>query len=722
MPSTSIIAKGVTMSDLVFTRLHLPRPLDVDHVTQLVTRLMSADAPRPLVFEMHADGEGVRHLLGCASAATARLKRLLRGHLPGVAFEAATRPDVAAVSRVVARPGVVPLADADPEQVAAAIYHALAARRGEEHVALQLILGRTRAAHPIPVKSADPLQSLPSLVLDGVRTIEPDIRRRLQQHAALPSTSATLRIGATAKNQKRIRALVWELFGAFQLLEGPGLRLSLNYDSSSRWRAATPRAAFQLSPDELTALLAWPLGDRDYPGVAGAHPRLLSVPEIVTSTTSAFATGTAPGPERRIGIDPASRLQHLVATGPTGSGKSTVLEHLILSDIKARRACIVVEPKAQLIDSILDRIPPEHSDRIVVLDAADSMPVGFNPLDIGDRDPDIVVDGIVAALAAVFEEGWGPRTEYLIHGALLSLAHAGRQTIDPYTLIDLPRLLTDATFRRPTVAAVQDDTTLAAFWAEFEELSPAQRAAMIAAPLNKLRKLLLRKPLVRVLGQARPRFRLRDVFREHHVVLVPLNDALIGTGAAKLLGSLVVAEIWNATLERAREKHPTKRPGMVFIDEVQNYLHLPTSIADALATSRSYGVAWHLAHQYRGQLPAAMRAALDTNARSKICFAVGPDDARDLARMAPQLTAEDFQALPRFEIYAHLIAGGVPAGWCSARTLPPQPTRKTRDAARRASRDRYGALPTPVPEATAATSPAATSPPARPTHQKARRT
>ena len=71
-----------------------------------------------------------------------------------------------------------------------------------------------------------------------------------------------------------------------------------------------------------------------------------------------------------------------------------------------------------------------------------------------------------------------------------------------------------------------------------------------------------------------------------------------------------------------------KRPGMVFIDEVQNYLHLPTPIDDVLATSRSYGVAWHLAHQYRKQLPDKLRSALDVNARSKICFALDPDDAR----------------------------------------------------------------------------------------------
>ena len=145
-----------------------------------------------------------------------------------------------------------------------------------------------------------------------------------------------------------------------------------------------------------------------------------------------------------------------------------------------------------------------------------------------------------------------------------------------------------------------------------------------------------------------------------------------------------------ATLERAAEKEPSKRPGMVFVDEVQQFLNLPTSIADALATSRSYGVGWHLAHQFRDQLSPAMRAAFDANARSKVVFALGPDDARDMARMAPRLVVEDFQSLAPYEIYATLVDRGAPSGWFSAKTLPPDKSTGHGDLIRRASRDQYG--------------------------------
>lgn len=712
----------------VFTRLHLPRPISPEAVQLFIRRLSATDVPRPLSFEVRAGDDGIQHILGCSPTAVWSLKHLLSGSIPGIIYEGVLREPMVSAGRIEAHQNGLPTGTPDPEHLVHAIYTALDGRKKGETLVLQVVLGRAR--HPASVRSdaPDPLQPMASRLWNGVRKAAPETRRRLQEHAADVRLGVTVRLGVLGPDEARRKANVHHLFGSLQALQSVGVTLRLTREASTNLHFASPlRPGLHLTPSELAPLLGWPLGERDYPGLDRLHPKRLAVAKDVSSTEAVFAVSTAPGPERPVGFDPAGRLQHSVAIGPTGSGKSVLLEHLILSDIAAGRACIVVEPKRQLVDSILSHVPASVAGQIVVLDAADESPVGFNPLDLGpDDDPYVVADNILAALAAIFEDGWGPRTEYLIQGALVTLLLAGSERREPFTLIDLPLLLTDAKLRKEATANVTGDPMLASFWAEYEEMNPRQRTAQIAAPLNKLRKLVMRKNLVAVLGQSRPGFRLRDIFREGKTVLVPLNEALLGKGAAKLLGSLIIAEIWTATLKRATEQNPRQQPGMVFVDEVQNYLHLPTDVGDAMATSRSYGVAWHVAHQYRAQLPSTMRAGFDTNARSKFVFALGPDDARDLAKHAPNLTAPDFQGLGQYEIYGRLMVGGAQTDWFSARTLPPPRELGAAEIIRAVSREQYGPRQKPVAESAPSTPTAvdqgASAPPKRPAGQKARRT
>jgi len=78
------------------------------------------------------------------------------------------------------------------------------------------------------------------------------------------------------------------------------------------------------------------------------------------------------------------------------------------------------------------------------------------------------------------------------------------------------------------------------FWNEFESLSDLQRQQWIAPVANKLRQFTLRSGLRNVLGQARPKFSLTDLFAQRKIVLVPLNRAVAGSESSRLLGSLIV--------------------------------------------------------------------------------------------------------------------------------------------------------------------------------------
>ncbi|MDV7219154.1 type IV secretory system conjugative DNA transfer family protein [Streptomyces prunicolor] len=691
---------------LQFARLHLPRPLDADAALALVGRLAADRQVAPLVWEIRAEGGLTRHLLGGRPVDIARLGRLLEHFLPDCYLDDSpehppARPRMQSAGRLRVRPSYLPLSMDIPETVSRAVLSALAVPLTEdEALVVQVVLGPRILPSVLPAEVPDPSLPLTRLLLTGSRPAGSELRTRLRNRAEHPGFMATIRVGVAASTGKRRSTLLLGVLSGLTVAQGPGTRIRLVRDSTARLNSGRPPWLWplRLSVPELLGPLAWPLGRNELPGMPPLHPKPLRAATGVHQGERVFALSAAPGDDRRLGISPQDQTFHGVAYGPSGSGKTNVLLHLILADISAGRPVVVLDPKQQLIDAILARVPANQVDRIVELNAFDEHPVGFNPLDVGNRDPDVVVDGILAVFASLFADGYGPRTADIFSAGLRTLAR-GSCTDQPSTLVDLPRLFTDQAFRRPYVGRAQGDLALAQFWATWDEQGPAAQAAVLAAPMNKLRQFLLRPAVVRMLDQREGRFRLRDTFRANQVVLVPLNEGLVGVGTASLLGSLVIAEVWQAVQERASEPNAHLRPGTVYVDEAPRFVHLPTSLADALAISRSLSVGWFLAAQFRSQLPQELRTAVDINARSKVVFATEADDARELAsKLAPELEPQDFMALPRFHAYANLVANGAPSGWGLVRTIPPPPAIADAETIRRAARANYAPVQTaPAP-------------------------
>ncbi len=694
-------------SGWVFSQLHLPRPLGVDQVNAMLLRMAADRAAPPLVFEARSEhGQFTQHLLGTPAQHVIWVQRTLRHLLPELDIDGIDQPrlEVDRSVRIRIRPRAFALATERAEVTSLSLLSALYARlEAGERLVVQIMLGRRMAPKHLPKEIADPTQPWWQMLTMGEHPAGKAVREQVDTRSGQHGFAAIIRIGVTAKERERRQQLVIGVLGALSTAIDRATYIDLVIEPPVRLNA--PRLPrhwnLHLGATELTGLLGWPLGDYDLPGVAPLHPRPMRVPEQVNRSERLFAVPGGPGPGMPIGIAASDITAHLLAMGPTGVGKSTVLLNLIAADISAGRPVLVIDPKWQLIRDIVERaVPQVRIDDVVIIDPAEAKTgkvVGFNPLNVGDRDPDVVVDGLVAVLREVFHDGWGPRTEDIIHSALLTLARVGTNRKLPFTLIDLPRLLADERFRRGIIGEVMDDPGLASFWSGYLAMSPGAQAQAIAAPMNKLRQYLLRPSLRSILGQADPPFRLRDLFKDNKVVLVPLNEALIGPITAQLLGSLIVAETWSATMERASEADPSSRPATVVIDEVQQYLHLPVSIDDALSRSRSSGVGWHLAHQHRAQLPASTRAAIDTNAKSKIIFQLlDPDDAYALAKQAPSLQAVDFLSLGQYQAYANLTSGGAPSGWALIRTLPPpEPTGLGKEVRSR-SHDRYASsIPRP---------------------------
>lgn len=707
----------------VFTRLYLPRPIETAAVTSLLARLAASDVPRPLSFEVRAGDEGIQYILGCTPTSVQQLKHLLRGFVPGISYDGVTRMPVVSAGRVDARQRGLPTGSADPEQLIASIYSALAARRKGETLVLQIVLGRAHSPRSIQPDTPDPLQPMGSRLWHGIKKAAPDTRRRLQEHAADVRLGVMVRLGVDGPDEKRRKARIHGLFGSLQALEGIGVRLRLTREAATNLHVARPlRPGLHLTARELTPLLGWPLGEGDLPGADPLHPKRLPVPKVVSDKESVFAVGTAPGPERLVGITAEARLSHVSVLAPTGAGKTeAALIPWLLSDVHAGRPVCFIDPKGQGVSYVLDCLTPEEGERVVLFDPSDPEgTAGFNPLDARGRDPYAVADSILAVFKSVFAGGWGPRTEDILHASVLSLAIDGQSRTVPHTLLDIPRLLTDPAFRRTVTPAVADEPEIARFWGRFESLKPAQQENEIAAPMNKLRRYLMRRGVTAILGQADPPFHLRNIWKSDRIVLVSVNEALGGAETSQLIGGLICSEVFMAAQERAGETNPKKRPGFVYVDEVRKFLRLPIPLETALEISRSYGVGWALFGQGFYQMGSELADAIQINTKSKVTYATSAKEAKRIANSSPALSDQDIQLLPQYEVYANVLTTSGASGWFSARTLTP-PTRLGHGMTiRAAQRRRQEASISAKANAPAADSPNAAEPAAT-SHLKRRR-
>jgi hypothetical protein len=209
--------------------------------------------------------------------------------------------------------------------------------------------------------------------------------------------------------------------------------------------------------------------------------------------------------------------------------------------------------------------------------------------------------------------------------------------------------------------------------------------------MNKVRTFLVRRRLRNILGQAEPRFDFDQALAHRNIVLVPLVKGLLGEESAALLGSLVVTRLWQAVQGRAGLDPDARPVTFAYIDEFQDYLHLPMGVEAMLTQARSLGLGLTLAHQHLGQLPASVREAVLANARNRVIFQVAASDAQALAReLAPDVKATDLQNLGRFEVVARLSSGGQVMRPVTGTTLGAPPTTGQAAAARLLSRARYG--------------------------------
>lgn len=410
----------------------------------------------------------------------------------------------------------------------------------------------------------------------------------------------------------------------------------------------TYRAGFILNSSELTGMVHLP------------PPNYLSnekVPVVLLETlrarTEAALAGTPvgqcqyAGQEKTICIPQAirSRSTHLIAR--QGMGKSTTLEHMVLSDIASGSGVAVLDPHGDLIRRLLELIPKNHAERCVLYAPADRewVPL-WNPLKpSANQDLSRTADDLVSAIRHIVQ-GWGDRLENLLRHSFCSLLQ-----IEGSTLLDVSNLLKKKSPESlRLIAEIErscDSETIKNFWRhDFprysdQDLSPSQ---------HKLSKLLMSGTVSLMLSQPENRFNFREIMDSGKILLADLSG--LGHDLRGLLGSFVLSLLHIAAVSRSNILFRDRKPFHIYCDEA--HLFLSASIADLIPETRKFAVDLTLAHQYLSQFDHISRDSILTTG-STIIFNVDLSDARYLAKdLRDRIKPEDIASFEVGEAVARI--------------------------------------------------------------------
>lgn len=629
------------------------------------------------------------------------VKGLLRAAYPGVEFRAAAeagsdRAATAFAQARLARSDLVPIRTEFAKDSLSGLFSMLANVNADE-LALQLLV---RPKSPRWQKAAsgsaqglrDGRRGSGRLARLRPTQAERDLAKAIEEKGRSPGFDCVLRVVARGGRREdasnMLRATAASLIPFAEANHFVLRRVVLarrRFADLYRRRQFPVFGSFVLTARELAGL--WHLPRED-----GAHLVVVRSPKLAPPPGAGAGErrlGFVAWDDERIpvGLSVADSRHHLHLLGSSGTGKTTAMLNLAAQDIAAGRGVAVLDPKGDLVRGLLARIPRARLCDVVLISPEETdWSVGINPLELwpGD-DRDLVADNVLTIFKRIYERYWGPRTDDVLKSAILTLLRRPDST-----LAHIPLLLTNATFRERTLEGVRDPLGLDGFWAWFNSLSESRRTEAIGPVLNKLRDFLVRPRLRRVLCQPRSTVDLRQVVDSGQILLADLSVGRWGESTAALIGSFLVARLWQAVLARSGTDEERRRDFFLFVDEFQHFLGIAGPFADVLAEARSLRLSLTVANQHLGQLSRDLREAVASNARSHIVFQCGQDDAAYLAREFAPLDATALMSLERFEAAARLSIAGRSSRPLILRTVPPVTAESDLSTeARAASRQRY---------------------------------
>ena len=363
----------------------------------------------------------------------------------------------------------------------------------------------------------------------------------------------------------------------------------------------------------------------------------------------------------------SDRRRHMYIIWKTGMWKSTLLENMIIDDIRKGRWVAVIDPHGDLAEAVIWFIPKSRTNQTIIFDPSDvDSPIAFNMLDnVSVEQRPLVASGLVGIFKKIFGDSWGPRLEHILRNTILALIEYPNTT-----LISIPLMLTSEVFRNKVINKITDPVVKNFWRQEYAKMAPNQKTEAAGPILNKVWQFLSSTILRNILWQSKNTFSVRWAMDNKKIIIVNLSKWKIWEDASALLWAMMVTKFQMDAMSRADIPEKERVDFYLYVDEFQNFA--TDSFATILSEARKYKLNLVMANQYIDQMSEEVRWAVFWNVWSLVSFQVGPNDAKLLKEAYSwDILEDDLMNIKKYNIYSKLLVDWMPTKIFSASTFAP---------------------------------------------------
>jgi len=535
-------------------------------------------------------------------------------------------------------------------------------------------------------------------------SMEEEMVRGLEEKASKAGLSVNVRVMVSAANVPKAQMYLNNILNSFSQYNIYQFGNSFKkYIPTTRkrlirdfiYRGFNDKRKIVLNTEEMASLFHLPGPWVDTPNIRWMEARKAPPPVNLPKEGITLGYVEYRGERQEVKLKRADRMRHFYVIGKSGSGKTTVLQHMAVQDVQNGEGVCIVDPHGDFAEYVLGFVPKERVEDVIYFDPSDmDRPIGLNMLEARSESlKDMAVQEMIAIFYKLFSaEMIGPMFEHNMRNVMLTLMSDMEK---PGTIVEIPRMFTDQEYANEWIAKLKDPVVKAFWEKEMAKTSDFHKSEMLGYLISKVGRFVENEMMRNIIGQPKSGFNFRDVMDQGKILIINLAKGKVGDVNANLLGLIIVSKLQMAAMQRAELPEEQRKDFYLYIDEFQNFI--TDSIATILSEARKYRLSLNIAHQYLGQLvgdkgDSKIRDAVLGNAGTIATYRIGPEDAQILEKeFAPVFSAHDLINVEKYTCYLKLLIDNTAAKPFNLKVAPPdKPNIELAKKIKELSRLKYG--------------------------------